>query len=253
MNILGAPLAPAQTSENQDSVQSRTRRTCDDNTMAMASNIDNESLANANEAASAALSATHDKDDNHEQILQEALRLYEDDKVLYAARLLQSINSKYFEAIHHHIIHEGAIFQQLLEQSSSHHHKHCTRSLGGSSPKDNEWIKQGERHGKYNFCIYYKISKENHLTCRIETPIAPDMLVPLLSVLVRLIVHSVKLIKLISDSPGLFQNESELYQTWIPQYKVPKFEVTKSESKLVCLVLGLCGKNSLLNFPISTL
>ena len=29
----------------------------------------------------------------------------------------------------------------------------------------------------------------------------------------------------------MLQNESELYQMWIPQYKVPKFEVVKSDSE----------------------
>ena len=131
---------------------------------------------------SMAISPTHDApstpiDHIHEK-LQHAVHLYQNDKILSAARLLQSIPSIHYEAIHYHIQKEGKIFQRLLDQSNDHH---------GTSPRQGKgdgWIKQGEQHGRYNFCIYYKLSQENHLTCRIETPIGADLLVPLLSVLV---------------------------------------------------------------------
>jgi hypothetical protein len=126
-------------------------------------------------------------DDNLQEILQQIIHLYKNDQILSAARLLRSIGSQYHDAIHRNdtifrqLLQEAIIFQQLLDQSNDHHTNHttCTR------PKEDEWIKQGERHGRYNFSIFYKISKENHLTCRIETPIGADLLVPLLSVLVR--------------------------------------------------------------------
>lgn len=114
---------------------------------------------------------------DHEEMLQQAIHLYQNDKILSATRLLQSVPSSNYESIHHHIIKEGIIFQKLLDQSNDHHTNH-------PSSKEVEWFKQGEQHGRYNFCIYYKLSKENHLTCRIETPIHSDLLVPLLSVLV---------------------------------------------------------------------
>lgn len=134
--------------------------------------------------------ATNTNDgDNHEtniqykKILEEAMRLYENDKILSAKRLLLRIkNTSCFEPIHHRILNEGLLFQQLLDESNDHHHTDNT-SICASS-KD-EWIKQGERHGRHNFCIYYKLSTSNHLTCRIETPIPSELLVPLLSVLVR--------------------------------------------------------------------
>jgi hypothetical protein len=114
---------------------------------------------------------------DHEEMLQQAIHLYQNDKILSATRLLQSIPCSNYESIHHHILKEGMIFQKLLDQSNDHHTNH-------PSSKEVEWFKQGEQHGRYNFCIYYKLSKENHLTCRIETPIHSDLLVPLLSVLV---------------------------------------------------------------------
>eukprot|EP00956_Cyclotella_meneghiniana_P006477 scaffold8496_cov66-Cyclotella_meneghiniana.AAC.19 len=120
-----------------------------------------------------------------------------------AMRLLQTVPSSCYKPIHHHIQREGLIFEKLLDQSNDHH--------------SDEWIKQGEQHGMFNFCMYYKVSKENQLTCRIETPICAELLVPLLSVL----------------------NESELYQTWIPQYRVPKFEVARSDK---LRQIGRCGQ-----------
>lgn len=111
-------------------------------------------------------STNHD----HQEILQQSIHLYENDKLLAASRLLQSIDSFHYEPIHHHIVQEGRVFEQLFDQRNETHQ---------------EWIQQGEQHGRYNFCMYYKLSKENHLTCRMETPIHPDLLVPLLSVLVR--------------------------------------------------------------------
>ncbi|KAL7478102.1 hypothetical protein ACHAW6_003881 [Cyclotella cf. meneghiniana] len=157
----------------------------------------------------------HDKNSQYKEILEQAMRLYENDKILSATRLLLRINNtSCFEPIHHRILNEGLLFQQLLDESNDHHHTDNTTICASS--KD-EWIKQGERHGRHNFCIYYKLSTSNHLTCRIETPIPSELLVPLLSVL----------------------NESELYQTWIPHYTVPKFEVVKSEK---LRQIGRCGQ-----------
>ena len=67
-----------------------------------------------------------------------------------------------------------------------------------SSPQE-EWSKQGESHGQYDFTMYYKIEDGARLTCRIESPIPQSLLVPLLSVL----------------------NESSLYHQWIPSWQTP--------------------------------
>jgi hypothetical protein len=67
-----------------------------------------------------------------------------------------------------------------------------------SSPQQ-DWVKQGENHGKYDFTVYYKVEEGARLTCRVESPIPVGLLVPVLSVL----------------------NESDLYETWIPYWKRP--------------------------------
>ena len=79
--------------------------------------------------------------------------------------------------------------------------------------EDDEWIKQSgsHRYSNYDFTIYYKIdTSSSRLTCRIESPIPSNMLIPLLSVL----------------------NESSLYETWIPSFKYP-FRLGIDESKQV--------------------
>jgi len=125
----------------------------------------------------------HDTNNCYKEILQHSIRLYEKDKILSAAQLLLPINdTACFEPIHYRILNEGLLFQQLLDESNDHHH---TDNTNICAPSKDEWIKQGERHGRHNFCIYYKLSTNNHLTCRIETPIPSELLVPLLSVLVR--------------------------------------------------------------------
>lgn len=66
----------------------------------------------------------------------------------------------------------------------------------------NEWIKQGEEHGKYNTSIYFKYQKGSFfdktiICCKLETIVPSNMLIPILSVL----------------------NETNLYVNWVPFFK----------------------------------
>jgi len=127
--------------------------------------------------------------------LDKARILGEDDKLLLAARHLQGIDSRHFQKVHHDILREAAIFQQLLKDN--------TTNLSG-------WVRQGQHIGQHNFSIYYKLNETprgQDLSCRLETVIHSDLLVPIISVL----------------------NESELYSTWLPNWTVPKLQVSKSE------------------------
>ena len=142
--------------------------------------------------------------------LKQAQVLEEECKTFAAATLLEGIDPKHFQPVHYIIINEAELFRRLLHDSASL----ITASNDDNNNKSNEtnnsdeWIKQGEQHdGRHDFAMYYKVSPTNQITCRLETPIEPSLLVPILAVL----------------------NESELYQTWIPQYKVPRMEVVKSE------------------------
>lgn len=129
--------------------------------------------------------------------LDRARILANDDKLLLAANLLHGIDEKHLQTIHHDILKEAAIFNIILEDS--------TTSLDGNNDGGG-WMKQGDHTGRHSFSMYYKL-KDNQLYCRLETVVHSNLLVPILSVL----------------------NESELYQTWLPNYNVPRIKVVKSE------------------------
>ncbi len=126
--------------------------------------------------------------------LDKARILGEDDKLLLAARYLRGIDSRHLQKFHHDILREAAIFQQLLNTTTD----------------PSGWVKQGQHIGRHNFSIHYKIRETPHgqdLSCQLETVLRSELLVPIISVL----------------------NESELYTTWLPNWTVPKLQVTKSE------------------------
>jgi hypothetical protein len=128
--------------------------------------------------------------------LEKARILGNDDKILLSARLLMGIDRGHLhDAAHRDILRESILFKKLLQDN--------TASLDG-------WVKQGEHTGRHNFSIYYKLNESAHgrdLSCRLDTVIHPDLLVPIISVL----------------------NESELYSSWLPDWTVPKLHVVKSE------------------------
>ena len=144
--------------------------------------------------------------------LQQAQILEEECKIFDAAALLTDIDPKHYQPIHHDIVKEAKLFRRLLQDSTSpiiasNTTTKTTDSKNNHTTAD-EWIKQGEQHGnRHDFSMYYKVSPTNQITCRLETPIESQLLIPILAVL----------------------NESELYPTWIPSFKVPRLEVIKSE------------------------
>ena len=146
--------------------------------------------------------------------LQQAQILEEECKIFDAAALLTDIDPKHYQPIHHDIIKEAQLFRRLLQDSTSPIIASNTTKTDSknnhtnNNNNTNEWIKQGEQHGnRHDFSMYYKVSRTNQITCRLETPIESQLLIPILAVL----------------------NESELYPTWIPSFKVPRLEVVKSE------------------------
>lgn len=127
--------------------------------------------------------------------LEKARILGKDDKILIAERLLRGVDHCHLKAIHFNILREAALFQSLLRDNAA--------SLDG-------WVKQGKHTGRHNFSIHYKLNESAHgrdLSCRLETVIPSDLLVPIISVL----------------------NESELYSSWLPNWTAPKLRVVTSE------------------------
>jgi len=128
--------------------------------------------------------------------LEKSLVLQKDEKTLLAAHLLEGIDEMHLQPGHREILREAAILKSLLKDNST------------SLDENNEggWIRQGKHTGRHNFSIDYKLTGQE-LSCRLETIIHSDFLVPILSVL----------------------NESELYAAWLPSYNVPRVKVLRSE------------------------
>ena len=120
--------------------------------------------------------------------LDRANILAKDDKLLLAAYTLHGIDNRHLQPLHHDILREAALFKELLRDNTTYLDEN--NNHGG-------WIKQGQHHGRHNFSIYYKLNNNNNnnkssssgggggqeLSCRLETVIHSDLLVPLLSVL----------------------------------------------------------------------
>ena len=108
-----------------------------------------------------------------------------EDRLLQAARLLRQIkDTTLFSPTHEWILKKATVVESIVKQLAT-------------APGD-EWNKQGERHGHLDTMIYYQVDG-NKLTARLETPIEPKLLVPLISVF----------------------NESSLYSTWLPRWEKP--------------------------------
>ena len=120
------------------------------------------------------------------------------ERLLVAARLLQQVQKKEDLLTEHHkvVIHKA----QLVQETIDIHLQPPTKEEG--------WKKQTESHGNRDTIIDYKVEGSSKLTCRIETPIESSLLVPLLAVF----------------------NESDLYQSWMPQFRIP-FKLGVRESK----------------------
>jgi hypothetical protein len=144
---------------------------------------------------------------NNNLLFQQVEALYEEEKLLEAARLLRTFLQE-----------EGNSFHQLNERyrhilAEAQEMENAIADIVG--PPSDQWNRQSSTSsssssgGKYRrpTVIYTKFDPDWKLTCRIETPIEASLLVPLLSVL----------------------NETDLYDTWIPSWRFPKIGVSQSQ------------------------
>jgi hypothetical protein len=132
--------------------------------------------------------------DDAELILQ-AEDHYANQRHFKAAACLKSVsNESLLEEKHRRMI-------EMAEKASA-----VKDELMLPHPETAGWRKQGETHGHRDTMIYYKINPDNTIICRVETPIECSLLVPLLSIF----------------------NESELYHTWMPRWKVPRLAMSES-------------------------
>lgn len=116
--------------------------------------------------------------------LDQARSLAEDDKLLLAAHALRGIDAMLLQPIHEDILREAAIFNDILRDCNANHH------LDDDDSSEGGWVRQGEHTGRHNFIIYYKLhpktkkpGQDQQISCKLETVMHEDLLVPILSVL----------------------------------------------------------------------
>jgi hypothetical protein len=121
------------------------------------------------------------------ELLRQAQILFQDEKLLAAARVLRRLRNpqKHLNERYSNLLKMADLVEKAVNDFLS--------------PPGDDWTPQSEAHGDFDTSIFFKIESGGRLTCRIETPIPKDMLVPILAV----------------------WNESSLYETWMPSWKNP--------------------------------
>lgn len=132
--------------------------------------------------------------------LDEVDHLYEEEKILDAARLLLKME-------HRDKLPEK--YRSIIDLAEEF--ENAIADITGPPDESSDWTKQGEHQGKWPTLLYNKFDEEVRLSVRIETPIEASLLVPLLSVL----------------------NETDAYDTWMPSFKLPKAGLQES-NQLEC-------------------
>ena len=135
------------------------------------------------------------------QVIEEANALIEQDKLLEAARLLRTIKDdndntdSVLTDQHRKILTQAIELESIVQEF---------RSEPGE-----EWSRHYEHHHGFDVMVYFK-ADHGRLTSRCESPIEPDLLVPLLSVF----------------------NETSLFCTWLPRWEMPLRMGVRSTAKL---------------------
>lgn len=154
-----------------------------------------------------------DEEVNQESDVEKAVRLYEDDRLLEAGRVLNSISDKsVLEKTHENISRKATLGEALIQDLKSadlDDGKHTTYNNDDDS-SNGGWVIHGVSKGEFPTLTAHKLEKNGNsveLKARVETPIDNSMLSPFISVL----------------------NETELYETWLPSWTVPKFKVQRCQ------------------------
>ena len=157
--------------------------------------------------------------DENATLLSKAEQLYDDDKLLEAGRILRQIDQSKFESKHETILQKATKGEELVKKLKS--------TLDGD---DNEWVIHGVSKGEFPTLTAHRLDEVSDgkgvkLTARCETPVDKSLLSPFLSVL----------------------NETELYETWLPSWNVPRFKVTKCKK---LSQRGRCSQVLIVTFSI---
>ncbi len=136
--------------------------------------------------------------------LAKAEELYNNEKLLVAAEVLNAITDPniVLEEKHLSIIENAKEGQALIDDLKA--------EPGVGSGEDGEWVDHGVSGGRFPTRLLHRLEQTDkgvQLRARCETPIRKDLLSPLLSVL----------------------NETQLYKSWMPSWTTPKFGLRKCE------------------------
>jgi len=149
-----------------------------------------------------------------DQILLNAEALYNDDKLLQAARILRPLFEQHqtssFAKVHRDIFEKAQDCEKFITEIKSRRNEENDAELSGDQGNDNghfgRWMKQSTTKCRDRRTdIHYMLDEEtqSQLSLRVDTPIEKSLFIPLLSVL----------------------NESELYTTWLPSWSLPRMGV----------------------------
>ena len=172
------------------------------------------------------------EEEKNKQQLSKVEQLYDDDKLLEAGRILKELNPSTLTTKHKTILQKAKKGEELIEELTSDLHN-----------KENPWIIHGVSKGEFPTLSAHRLEKchgddnnknnndgnnGNHhveLKARCETPIDKSLLSPLISVL----------------------NETELYETWLPSWNVPKFRIKKCQK---LSQRGRCSQVIIITFDV---
>mmetsp|Transcript_29820 Transcript_29820/g.65640 ORF Transcript_29820/g.65640 Transcript_29820/m.65640 type:complete len:548 (-) Transcript_29820:244-1887(-) len=154
--------------------------------------------------------------DEKERLLTNAERLYHDDRILGAYRILEPLYRSNPELLtsplHRRILREGRLCRDLVSKLPPYAAEDMSTDANADTDRDNgRWHEHHETHNNRRFVIRHRFEEGpsggggkrgrggTTLHARMDCAIESDLLLPLLSVL----------------------NETDLYHTWLPDWDVP--------------------------------
>lgn len=136
--------------------------------------------------------------ENDADLFIKAEELYDADKVLEAGRILERLDQSQFQPKHLTMLRKAKKGEALVKDLKS-----------DFEGEGNGWVIHGVSKGEFPTLTGHRLEKGDDgslgIKARCETPIDKSLLSPFISVL----------------------NETELYQTWLPSWTVPKFRAKK--------------------------
>ena len=167
------------------------------------------------------------EEEEEECLLTKAEHHYEMDQLSKAAKILRSLDASTLQEKHHAMLKRIKESEDLVKDMKSN----ANSESDSDSDADAGWIDNGISKGKFPTRVLYRMEHSSdeipviELRAKCETPISKDLLEPLLSVL----------------------NETQLYETWLPSFSVPKLQIRECKklkqsgrvSQIIYLVMDI--------------